>query len=89
MGRRRQTERQGSGGQDSEGRGTEGEGADFDSLPLVLTSAEAARVLRVGVREIRQLVDSGDLPAARLGPRRVIRIARSAVIAALGGEKAA
>lgn len=61
----------------------------FDSLPLVLTSAEAAKVLRVGVREIRQLVDAGHLPAARLGPRRVIRIARSAVIAALSGEKAA
>jgi excisionase family DNA binding protein len=58
-------------------------GDDLGELPSVLTSKEAARVLRVGVREVRQLVDSGQLPGARFGPRRVIRIAKSAVLALL------
>ena len=35
--------------------------ADFDQLPSVLPSREAANVLRVGVREVRALVDSGQL----------------------------
>ncbi|HTB74104.1 MAG TPA: helix-turn-helix domain-containing protein [Polyangiaceae bacterium] len=56
---------------------------DLGDLPSVLTSKEAARVLRVGVREVRQLVDSGQLPGARVGPRRVIRIAKSALFALL------
>jgi excisionase family DNA binding protein len=50
--------------------------SNLDDLPAVITTAEAARALRVGVREIRQLIDAGHLPAARLGPRRVIRIDR-------------
>ena len=45
-------------------------------LPDVLTSREAANALRMGIKELRQLVDRGELPAARLGPRRVIRIAK-------------
>ncbi len=56
---------------------------DLADLPSVLTSKEAARVLRVGVREVRQLVDSGQLPGARFGPRRVIRIAKSALLTLL------
>ena len=32
---------------------------DFSELPSVLTSREAANVLRVGIREVRALVDSG------------------------------
>ena len=62
-----------------------GSAADFDDLPRVLTSAEAARALRIGVKELRQLIDAGQLPAARLGPRRVIRIAKSAVLGVLNG----
>jgi excisionase family DNA binding protein len=58
--------------------------ADFEILPAVLTSREAANVLRVGVREVRALVDSGQLAGRRLGPRRVIRISRAAVLALLG-----
>ena len=61
----------------------------FESLPDVLTSREAARLLRMGVKELRQLVERGDLPAARLGPRRVIRIAKAAVLILLRGEQAA
>ena len=57
----------------------------FDHLPAVLTSREAAAALRMGVKELRQLVERGELPAARLGPRRVIRIAKSAILGLLGG----
>ncbi len=56
---------------------------DLGDLPSVLTSREAARVLRVGVREVRQLVDSGQLPGARFGPRKVIRISKSALLTLL------
>jgi excisionase family DNA binding protein len=54
---------------------------DFQQLPFVLTSREAANVLRVGVREVRTLVDSGQLAGTRLGPRKVIRISRAALLA--------
>jgi excisionase family DNA binding protein len=57
----------------------------FDELPAVLTSKEAAQALRIGVKELRQLIDAGHLPAARLGPRRVIRVAKSAVLGVLNG----
>ncbi len=60
----------------------------FDHLPDVLTSREAARALRMGIKELRQLVERGELPAARLGPRRVIRIAKAAVLSLLLGERA-
>ncbi len=57
----------------------------FDELPAVLTSREAAKALRIGVKELRQLIDRGDLAAARLGPRRVIRVAKSALLDILSG----
>jgi len=59
---------------------------DFDGLPAVLTSREAAGALRMGVKELRQLIERGELPAARLGPRRVIRIAKTAIVSFLGGD---
>lgn len=62
--------------------------ADFEQLPSVLTSREAANVLRVGVREVRTLVDSGQLAGMRLGPRKVIRISRSALLALLRVQSA-
>lgn len=37
----------------------------------LLTTAEAARVLRVSVRYVSTLVRQGDLPAIRLGKRAV------------------
>ncbi len=61
---------------------------DFDRLPAVLTSKEAANALRMGLKEVRGLVERGELPAARLGPRRVIRIRKSAVVALLDGTVA-
>jgi excisionase family DNA binding protein len=60
---------------------------DLGRLPTVLTTREAATVLRIGVKEVRQLVDAGDIPAARFGPRRVIRIARSALERILRGRE--
>lgn len=57
---------------------------DFKNLPPVLTTREAATALRIGVKELRKLIDAGDIPAARFGPRRVIRIAKSAILGALG-----
>jgi excisionase family DNA binding protein len=59
----------------------------FESLPDVLTSREAAGALRMGVKELRRLIERGELPAARLGPRRVIRIAKAAVLSLLRGEQ--
>ena len=62
--------------------------SDFAELPSVLTSREAANVLRVGVREVRALVESGQLPGTRVGPRKVVRISRAAVLALLGVQSA-
>jgi excisionase family DNA binding protein len=58
----------------------------FEHLPAVLTTREAASALRIGVNELRKLVDAGDIPAARFGPRRVIRIAKSAIVGVLGAR---
>jgi len=62
--------------------------SDFQQLPTVLTSRASANVLRVGVREVRTLVDSGQLAGMRLGPRKVIRISRSALLALLRVQSA-
>jgi excisionase family DNA binding protein len=62
--------------------------ADFAELPFVLTSREAANVLRVGIREVRALVDSGQLSGTRVGPRKVVRISLAAVLALLGVQSA-
>lgn len=61
-------------------------GAALAHLPAVLTTREAATALRIGVKEVRKLVDAGDIPAARFGPRRVIRIAKSALVRVLRGR---
>jgi excisionase family DNA binding protein len=58
---------------------------DFEDLPAVLTTREAANALRIGVKELRKLVDTGHIPAARFGPRRVIRIAKSTLLGVLRG----
>ena len=64
------------------------ESRELGRLPAVLTTREAATALRIGVKEVRKLVDAGDIPAARFGPRRVIRIARSALVRVLRGPGA-
>lgn len=60
------------------------ETTDFKHLPPVLTTREAANALRIGVKELRKLIDAGEIPAARFGPRRVIRIAKSVLLRVLG-----
>jgi excisionase family DNA binding protein len=60
---------------------------DFQDLPAVLPTREAAKALRIGVKEMRSLVEAGQVPAARFGPRRVIRIAKSALLAVLGRRR--
>jgi len=67
-------------------RNPEDTGAVLAHLPPVLTTREAATALRIGVKEVRKLVDAGDIPAARFGPRRVIRIAKSALVRVLRGR---
>jgi excisionase family DNA binding protein len=57
---------------------------DFDDLPAVLTTREAANALRIGIKELRKLVDAGQIPAARFGPRRLIRISRTVLLATMG-----
>ncbi len=56
---------------------------DLHAMPPVLTSREVARILRVGVREVRSLVASGQLAGARVGPRKVIRVSKLALLALL------
>ena len=74
-----------------EGETAESTGArlvrDFEYLPPVLTTSEAAKALRIGIKEMRSLVEAGQIPAFRFGPRRVIRIAKGAVLAALGRRR--
>lgn len=64
----------------------EDKGAILANLPAVLTTREAATALRIGVKEVRKLVDAGEIPAARFGPRRVIRIAKAALVGVLRGR---
>ena len=59
---------------------------EFEHLPAVLTTREAANALRIGIKELRKLVDAGQIPAARFGPRRLIRISRTALLATLNGR---
>lgn len=51
----------------------------WENLPLLLTTAEVARILRLSQAHIRELAANGTLPAARLGPRGDFRIARAAL----------
>jgi excisionase family DNA binding protein len=45
----------------------------FNSPPLALTTAEAARSLGIGKTKLFELIGSGALPAIRLGGRTLIR----------------
>jgi len=59
--------------------------AKLNELPDVLTVAEAASVLRIGQRQLRQLLSRRELYAARIG--RSIRIPRSSIEAFLVGPE--
>jgi excisionase family DNA binding protein len=58
----------------------------FAEAPDVLTIAEAAKLARVGERQMREAVRDGRIYGARLG--RSIRISKHALARWLEGEKA-
>lgn len=45
----------------------------LNSLPIALTTAEAARSLGIGKTKLFQLIANGTLPAIRLGGRTLVR----------------
>lgn len=55
-----------------------------DDEPEWLSSKEAAQLLEVGVRRLYELIDTGRIPAYKMG--RVIRLRRRDVLAYLAGE---
>jgi excisionase family DNA binding protein len=57
---------------------------NWDEIPLVLTTDEAAGLLRVHVNTVKYLIRNGKLPATKIG--RAWRIPREAVLAVRGGE---
>lgn len=56
------------------------------NAPAIMTVTEAAAYLRVSEQDVRDLIDAGKLPAARVGGE--YRIARRAVDDYLGGDSA-
>jgi hypothetical protein len=60
----------------------------YEEFPakIAVTAREVTKTVRA-TAEVRQLVDTGEIPAARFGPRRVIRIARSALVRVLRGRQ--
>jgi excisionase family DNA binding protein len=54
-------------------------------LPDVLTISEAAGVLRIGQRQLRQLINRHELYAARIG--RSVRIPRASIETFLAGPR--
>jgi excisionase family DNA binding protein len=57
---------------------------DWDDIPLLLTTDEAAELLRVHVNTVKYLIRKGKLPASKVG--RAWRIPRETVLAVRGGE---
>ena len=57
-----------------------------EDLPPVLTVDEAAAVLRVCRKVIYEGVQRGEIKAARMGTKGVIRIKREVILAMLAGD---
>jgi len=57
---------------------------EWNELPLVLTTEEAAQLLRVTVKTIKTMCAEGRLPAAKVG--RAWRINRDDVLTFLRGD---
>ncbi len=57
----------------------------IEELPDVLTVEETAAVLRVCKKVVYEDVERGTIKAARIGPKRIIRIRRETVLALLAG----
>ncbi|OUP55268.1 hypothetical protein B5F15_15060 [Butyricicoccus pullicaecorum] len=58
----------------------------YDQLPLVLTVQDVARVLKLGVGMVYELLRSGELPSRRIGARGQFRVTRSDLIRYIEGE---
>lgn len=58
----------------------------YDQLPLVLTVQDVARVLKLGVGMVYELLRSGELPSRRIGARDQFRVTRSDLIRYIEGE---
>lgn len=56
-----------------------------EDLPPVLTVEEAAAVLRVCKKTLYESVQRGDIKAARLGKKGVLRFKREVILGLLGG----
>jgi len=58
------------------------EGSRMHNMQNLMTPAEVAEELRISLRKVYIMVDSGDLPAVRVG-KKTLRIPRSSVDAVL------
>lgn len=59
-------------------RGASGQAPAADSSRLLMKPAEAARTLRISRSKLYALIDAGEIPVIRLGPR-CTRIPRAAL----------
>lgn len=55
--------------------------------PLTLSAAEAAAMIPMGIRQFRDAVRRGEIPAVKLGTK--IRVPRKKFLAFINGEDAA
>jgi len=58
---------------------------DFATPPVFVSSGVAAEQLGISTQTLRRWVDEGLIPAARIGPRGLLRIRQSDVTAYLAG----
>jgi DNA binding domain, excisionase family len=63
-------------------RSAEPEKAGQDEGGLVLTVAETARLLRIGVNECYKAIERGEIPGIKIG--RTVRVPRAALTGWLG-----
>ena len=56
---------------------------EFDRLPAIITVAEAARVMRIGIGTCYSAVRRGEIPSKRIGGR--IIIAKDSLVSLLSG----
>jgi excisionase family DNA binding protein len=60
--------------------GVQGNGsAENDAAPILVKPAEAARLIRVSVRKLYQLLAAGKIPSVRLDGGRLLRVPRAAL----------
>lgn len=57
---------------------------DWADVPLVLSTPETARLLRVHINSVKNMINDGRLPATKLG--RVWKVNKSDIMALLGEQ---